>query len=101
MNKKDGEKAGLESSLSSLQEELNILRNENEEMVQIRITETRKNREMSRELELLKSAIKIEKEETDSILRSKAVSMHTGGSLPSTPGGPPVASKYPPISCGM
>lgn len=90
-NKIEGEKAGLESSLSSLQEEVNILRKENEELIQIGIRESRKNREIVREFEGLKCSMKIEKEELEISMRGRGDTRgdnRVGGvSQPSTPGG--------------
>ena len=67
LNKKDGENAGIRSSVSSLEEELSVLRSEIDGLEKQSSLENRKNKELLREIESLKSALTVEKGEVDNL----------------------------------
>lgn len=67
LNKKDGENAGIRSSVTSLEDELSVLRGEVDGLERQSSIEVRKNKELLREIESLKSALTVEKGEVDNL----------------------------------
>ena len=92
LNKKDGENAGIRSSVSSLEEELSVLRSEIDGLERQNSLENRKNKELLREIESLKSALTAEKGEVDNLtLRNEILAVsQSRGNTPSK--GPPPAA---------
>ena len=83
-NKREGERAGIESSLSLLQEEHSIVKIENDDMNKTIMQNSRKLKDLQRENETLKLSLKIEREEMENmIIQNKVLSC--AGSRSSTP----------------
>ena len=68
LNKREGERAGIESSLLLLQEEVSIVKLENDEIATKALQDSRKFKELQRETEALRSSLKIEREEMENLL---------------------------------
>ena len=73
LNKREGETAGIESSLLLLQEELSIVKLENDEISTKALHDLRKLKELQRETEALRSSLKIEREEMENMLIQKKI----------------------------
>jgi chromosome segregation ATPase len=94
LNKKDGENAGIRSSVTSLEEELSVLRDEIEGLEKQSSLENRKNKELLREIESLKSALTVEKGEVDNLtLRNEILA--TSQSRGNTPSKAPLSASAP------
>lgn len=94
LNKKDGENAGIRSSVTSLEEELSVLRDEIEGLEKQSSLENRKNKELLREIESLKSALTVEKGEVDNLtLRNEILA--TSQSRGNTPSKAPLSASTP------
>lgn len=84
LNKREGEIAGIRSSVSSLEDELQVIRAENEELEKLSSTESRRNRDLVREVDSLRSNLSIEKGEVDNLTLKNQI-LQESQSRPTTP----------------
>ena len=69
LNKREGERAGIESSLNLLQEEVDTVRRENEEMAKISLRDTRILKDLNRKIASLEAALTFEREEMENVFK--------------------------------
>jgi hypothetical protein len=70
--------------VSSLEEELEVIRAENEELEKLSSSEARRNRDLTREVDSLRSNLSIEKGEVDNLLLKNQI-LQESNSRPTTP----------------
>jgi hypothetical protein len=68
----------------SLEEELEVIRAENEELEKLSSSEARRNRDLTREVESLRSNLSIEKGEVDNLMLKNQI-LQESNSRPTTP----------------
>ena len=68
LNKREGEMAGVRSSIISMEEELSSLREDNDALEKQSSVESRKSKDLSREVESLQSKLSIETDEVRNLM---------------------------------